>query len=69
MKSPKHLILICGDEEYLKEQKKKELLDALVHIHGEKKPIVARFFGDHNGKIDIDTKVDEGTTFTFTIPV
>jgi DNA polymerase-3 subunit delta len=30
MKSPKHLILICGDEEYLKEQKKKELLDALV---------------------------------------
>ncbi len=30
MKSPKNLILICGDEEYLKEQKKKELLDALV---------------------------------------
>ena len=23
----------------------------------------------HNGKIDIDTKVDEGTTFTITIPV
>ena len=23
----------------------------------------------HKGKIDIDTKVNEGTTFTFTIPI
>ncbi|MBR5930577.1 MAG: type I DNA topoisomerase [Lachnospiraceae bacterium] len=32
------------------------LLDALVSIHGEKKPIVARFFGTAYGKIDIHNK-------------
>ena len=30
MKNPKNLILICGDEEYLKEQKKNELLQLLT---------------------------------------
>ena len=31
-------------------------LDAEVHIKGEKKPIIAKFFGDQNQKIDIHTK-------------
>lgn len=52
------LRMICDRDEEIDRFVPEEywLLDALVHIHGEKKPIVARFFGDHNGKIDIHNK-------------
>ncbi len=31
-------------------------LDAILHLAGEKKPVVAGFYGDKNGKLDIDDK-------------
>ena len=31
-------------------------LDAILKVKGERKPLIARFYGDENGKIEIKTK-------------
>ncbi len=52
------LRLICDREEEINAFIAEEYwtLDAILKVKGERKPLVARFYGDENGKIEIKTK-------------
>ncbi len=52
------LRLICDREEEINAFIAEEYwtLDAALKIKGERKPLIARFYGDENGKIEIKTK-------------
>lgn len=52
------LRLICDREEEINAFIPEEYwtLDAVLKVKGERKPLIARFYGDQNGKIEIKTK-------------
>ena len=52
------LRLICDREEEINAFIAEEYwtLDAILKVKGERKPLIARFYGDENGKIEIKTK-------------
>ena len=52
------LRMICDREEEINAFIPKEYwsLDAVINVKGQRKPIVAKFFGDKDGKINIDNK-------------
>ena len=52
------LRLICDREEQINEFVPEEYwtIEASIKVKGEKKPVIAKFYGDKNGKIDITDK-------------